>query len=282
RLIPGLRLGLGVATLADIGGRLLVGLDGGNQFFSQTETQLLAGFHPIVGLHLDLPGDLTIGAVYRNKVQSDIDLAIRAENLLPGELELPVITITAIPQFDPHTVALEGAWRPTSDWLLSLQLQYQHWSTYPGVVGKTTSNSDLPPHPGFRNTITPRLGVEWEGQHRRTTAQLRGGYAFVPTPARPARLATKRDSEGEDLVRPSGDPVQQPLRYLDNHRHLMSLGGSIIWESSSGAHVQFDLFTQLHYLMPRTHDIPAEGTEGPGLETRGWILTAGWGVVFEW
>lgn len=279
RIAPGLRVGLGVSALANIGGRLLVGIDAANQFFSQTETQLLAGFYPSVGLQYDR-GRYALGLVYRSKVQSDIDLAIRTENLLPGDLELPIITITATPQYDPHTVAAEAAYRPSDAWMIALQAQWRHWSNYDGVVGKTSSSSNLPPSPDFRDTITPRLAVEWSGQRRRTTGQLRGGYAFEPSPARPARMAPLRDSNGDAIMRPGGDFQLRAQRYLDNHRHVLSAGGTVIWETS-GAALQLDLFAQLHLLQSREHDIPQEGRD-TNMQTSGLIAVGGWSLTFEW
>ena len=178
KLIPGLRFGWGMSGLANIGGRLLVQLDETNQFVSQTETQLLASFNPIFGLQLDA-GDFSFGLVWRDKVRSDIDLDIIVENL---PVELPVITITAIPQYDPHTVSAEGAWHPGEHWMVALHLTYRRWSQWPGVVGKTTADSNLPPHPNFRDTVSPRLGVEYQATRRRTTAALRLGYAYEMTP----------------------------------------------------------------------------------------------------
>ncbi|MCB9612034.1 MAG: outer membrane protein transport protein [Sandaracinus sp.] len=284
RLLPGLRIGVGVSTLANIGGRLLVGLDAANQFFSQTETQLLAGFYPSVGLQYENER-FALGLVYRSEVRSDIDLVIRAENLLPGDLELPEITITATPQYDPHTLALEAAYRPTDAWMIALQAQWRRWSAFEGSVGKTTGSSNLPPAPDFHDTITPRLGVEWQGKHRRTTGQLRGGYAFEPTPAPTARMAPLRDSNGDPVMR-AGEPVLRPRRYLDNHRHVLSLGGTVIWETSGGAALQFDLFAQLHLLQERTHGIPSDAeVAGDGVSnmvTSGFVGVAGWGLTFEW
>ena len=275
RWVPGLKLGLGVATLASIGGRLQVEVDDANQFIAQTETQILANFNPIAGVQLDV-GDFTFGLVYREKIQAEIDLAIRVQGL---QVEVPIITITAIPQYDPHTLAFETAWRPNPHWLVAAQLVYRRWSTYPGVVGRTTSMSDQPPAPDFRDTVAPRVGLEWSGTLRRTTLELRGGYAFEPTPAKPAREAPTRDFEGNPLM------SSEPLRYLDNHRHIVTLGSSIVYESDAGAVIRFDLFTQLHVLQPRTHEIPASERAGdgvPNLRTSGLVWSGGWGATFEW
>ncbi len=281
RLVKGLRIGIGATILANIGGQLLVGLDEANQFFSQTETQLLAGFHPSVGVQYDATDELTFGLVYRSKVQSDIEIVIRSRDLLPDGLELPTITITATPQYDPHTLAFEGAWSPGDHWLFSLQAQWRRWSAFEGVVGRSTANSNLPPHPGFRDTITPRLGVEYSATRRQTTASLRAGYAFEPTPTRPAREAPLRDFEGNNIVGPGDRLTLRPLRYIDNHRHLMSAGIGIRWETSTGAAIELDTFAQVHVLQKRDHDIPQVGSMDP-MVSNGWIAIGGWSLVFEW
>lgn len=271
KLVPGLRVGFGVSGLANIGGRLLVEVNEAQQFISQTETQLLASFNPLLGMQLDI-GDFTLGLVWRDKVRSDIDLNVELTGL--GGLSLPIITITAIPQFDPHMVSLEGAWR-NEHWLLALNLSYRRWSQWPGVVGKTTEDSFLPPHPDFRDTISPRLGIEYSATRRRTTAALRFGYAYEMTPAPKARMDEGRDGEGE----PRG--VQLPIRYLDSDRHILTAGGGTRYRSRVGLDVRFDGFLQLHRMVERTHDIPApSGTSN--MVTSGWILAGGWSIGLDW
>ncbi len=277
RLIPGLRIGVGVAALAQIGGRLRVALEDGGQFVSETETQLLASFNPLVGVQYDVNENFTLGLVWRDRIQSDIDLNIDVEGL---PLALPQITITAVPQFDPHTIAFEGSYRLGNQWLFALQASYQRWSDYPGVVGLSTEHSDQPPAPRFRDTITPRLGIEWQGRRRRTTLQLRGGYAFQMSPARPAHEGVTRDNEGNPLIE-NGEEVTEPLRYLDNHRHMITAGSSVVWHTSAGAVISLDLFAQLHLLQEREHDIAQEGRT-QNMITQGYILAGGWGLNFEW
>ncbi len=272
KLVPGLRVGFGVSGLANIGGRLLVSVNEAQQFVSQTETQLLASFNPLLGMQLDIGENWTLGLVWRDKVRSDIDLNVEVTGL--GGLTLPVITITAIPQFDPHVVALEGVWK-NEHWMLALNLTYRRWSAWPGVVGKTTADSFLPPHPDFRDTVSPRLGIEYRATRRRTTASLRLGYAYEMTPAPEARLAPGRDSEGEPR------DEQLPLRYLDSDRHIITAGGGTRYRSKIGLDIRFDGFLQLHRMVERTHDIPAPSGV-TNMVASGWILAGGWSIGLDW
>lgn len=280
RLVPGLRFGFGVAALANIGGRLDVLVDEANQFVSQTETQLLASYNPIIGVQYDV-SDFSIGLVWHDRVQSDIDLNVVVSNL---GVELPVITITAIPQYDPHAFVGELSWHPGDHVLVAAQLVYRRWSQYEGTVGKSSEFSNLPPSPAFRDTYSPRVGFEYRATRRRTTGALRLGYSYEMTPAPRAALRPGRDSEGVERTEPdrvTGEAVLQPVRYLDSDRHIVTLGAGVTWESAVGAVLRLELFTQLHRVVERTHNIPAPGATA-NMVTEGWIFASGWSASLEW
>ncbi|MEM6958676.1 MAG: hypothetical protein AAF645_23545 [Myxococcota bacterium] len=273
RLVPGLRVGVGFAALANIGGRLNVEVDASNQFVSETETQLLASYSPIVGVQYDI-GDFAFGFTWHDEVVSDIDLNVVTDI----GFDLPVITITATPQYDPHHLAFEGAWQPGDHWLVSAGLSIRLWSKYGGVVGKTTENSNLPPAPDFRNTFTPRLGIEDRATRRRTTASLRAGYVYEMTPAPAADLRPGRDSEGNDREE-GGETVMLPVRYIDNDRHIITAGAGVSWDGSFGGTVRFDTFMQAHILPSRTHNLDL----GNGSFTSsGFVLAGGFSGSLLW
>ncbi len=283
RLVPGLRLGVGFAALANIGGRLNVIVDEAAQFVSETETQLLASYSPIVGAQYDI-GPVSIGFTWHDEVISEIDL-----NIVTGlPLELPVITITATPQYDPHLFSLEVAYRPIEDLLIAANFDMRLWSRYNGVVGKSTANSNTPPDPGFRNTYSPSLGLEYTLHHGRTDTWLRTGYSFEMTPAPPAALRNSRDADGNNIIS-GGSPVLQPVRYLDSNRHVISLGAGVQWHSEGGAYIRLDAFSQFHILESRTHDIPSTGNAqeimmggGNPMTSGGWLVAGGLNVSLEW
>ncbi len=277
RLVPGLRIGAGVAATANIDGRLTVKLEPGDQFVSETETQLLTAFSPGVGAQLDV-GDFQFGLAWRSELISEIDLGINVEGL---PIALPRITITAVPQYDPHTISLEGAWRPNRRMLIALQLAYRRWSQWPGVVGKTTSSSNTPPDPDFSDTISPRLGFEYRVGGGATEGTIRAGYSFEMTPAPASRLAPALDSEGNQRMGDDGSPLTTPVRYIDNHRHILSVGGGFRHRTAVGLGINLDLFGQLHRVATREHDIPLEGETDP-LISGGWILVGGATLGVEW
>ena len=78
--------------------------------------------------------------------------------------------------------------------------------------------------------------------------------------------------------------VEAPIDFVT---FVLSLGSTIIWETSGGAALQIDIFAQLHLLQDRTHDIPrvanAAGEDGAtNMVTSGFVGVAGWGLTFEW
>ncbi len=274
RLVPGLKLGIGVSALATITGRLIVTLDEANSFNSLTETQLLVSYNPIVGMTYDT-GDWKLGLVYREEVRSDIDLDIIVEGL---PVELPRINITATPQYDPHTLAAEVAWQATPNLMAALHVTYRRWSAWPGLVGKSTESSFFPVAPDLRDTISPRLALEYVGRRRNTEGALRFGYAYEMTPSPPAAIVPGRDSQGEPR-----DGVMLPRRLLDSDRHVLTGGFGMAYHvPDSPAVIRLDAFGQLHRVVERTHDIPAVDGGASNMVTSGWIVAGGWTGAIEW
>lgn len=281
--VPGLRFGVGTAALAAILGRLTVRIDDAERFTSQTENQIIAHFAPIAGVSYDHK-DFRFGLSYRGETRAEIDLRVNVEGF---PIEFPEITITALAQYAPHTLSAEAAWVYDNRLLLALNLSWRRWSAYPGTLGKTTEESHLPPAPEFGDTVSPRIGAEYTHHHGAFRIMGRAGYLFEPTPAPPARMAERRNYLSDD---PSGRTA--PLRYLDSHRHILSLGFGFDWHSKSGAIVNGDLFFAPQRISKRTHEIgqvtAAEAVERDiapspaNMVSQGWILTSGLALGVSW
>lgn len=256
-VVDGLRIGGSVTALGSFAGSIVAGIDATGKFGSVVETQVISSFAPIVGASYDL-GDFSFGAVWRGKIESDFVFQIVTRDL---PLTVPVLNLGGIAQYDPHTVVLEASWRPTPALRVALGAFYALWSEYPGPLTTTSRSSPAPPAVNFSNTLSPRVSAEYTLRRRRTALKLRLGYAYVPSPAPPARAVA---------------------RYLDNDRHMLTLGaGFELRLGEGGARVLLDGYLSANVLPTRTHDAPAPD-ETTNMRTHGFIGIGGWSLGVAW
>ncbi len=273
--LEGLRLGIGVTAIADLIGELDVRLDETNSFTSRVETQLLAGFAPIAGVTYDHES-WSFGVVYRHEVRSSMNLEVHTADL---PVTLPVLTIGGLLQYTPAQLALEASWLAHPNVRLIANLTWRMWHFYPGPQSPTSASSLRPPEPDFSDTVSPRIAIEGTIRDRRITMHVRGGYAMELSPSPPARMASQRSA--------GGTPVMEalPLRFIDNDRHVLSAGLGLVYEMSETARIRVDLFAQTHFLVDRTHEVSAMGSE-PGdaanwMRSSGFVLVGGWVTSLE-
>ncbi len=264
-LVDGLRLGGAVSVAADLVGNLFVRLDETSAFVSTVETKLVAGYSPIFGISYERER-WGVGVSYRFELSGEVALDITAANL---PVEVPALRVGGVVEYDPPTVAAEGFFFPTEAVRVVLGLETSIWDDYPGPQTQVTATSTQSPAPEYSTTVSPRLAVEGTLDDGEIAVELRAGYAFEPSPAGPARLAPMRDAGGN----PTTELV--PLRYLDNNRHVFTLGVGLTHELEGGVVLSFDGFAQLHALEPRTHEIGAiDGA--PPMKSSGLVLAGGW------
>jgi long-chain fatty acid transport protein len=261
----GLRLGGGFMALAALDGSVVVATDASGRVGTSVEDTLVASYAPLAGASLDLGESWRVGLAFRGELVGRFDVVIRASSL--GDLTVPPLHVSGTPQYDPWALALEGTWA-TDGWRLALGVTYAHWLAYPGPAEATVRCEDAPdpsasctalaaPAPDFSPTVSPRAGVERVLGLGRSGGRLllRGGYAFVPSPA----------------------PEQVGATSLyDNHRSILGAG----WGVRLGelAPLDFDGFLQVQLLHPRTHEKRvASGAPFDG-EIRTSGLAAGGGV----
>ena len=271
-VVDGLQIGIGVSALANTFGELDVRLDETNSFTSVVELQLLTTFAPMPGVRY-VQDEWGIGLTYRHENVANMDLNVRTADL---PVELPVLTVGGLVQYDPPTIVAEGYWRPIPDLMIALNLTTRLWNFYPGPQIPTTAMGRNAPDPEFSAMASPRLAVEGQIRTSGHILQLRAGYAFEPTPAPPARMAFRRTAAGEP------DPtLEVPFRILDNHRHVITLGaGWTVILGEGGERLILDAFGQLHALQDREHEIGR--TDGaPPMVTSGYAMMGGWTMTAE-
>jgi hypothetical protein len=168
----------------------------------------------LVGAHFETGAGWSFGASFRSAVAMRVGGSNRIR--LRGTAEPVVQEFSLVPSYSPARADLGAAWELGRTTLM-LDARYTLWSRYLDRHGR---------RPGFRDTVSGRLGVE-----HRTDSQmrLRAGLGYVPTPV-PAQTGR--------------------TNYVDNDRLLASLGAAHPFEIA-GRRFTAGWFVQLHLLSAR-------------------------------
>lgn len=271
-LLDGLTFGIGVSALANVYGELSVRLDETHAFSSEVETQLVTTFAPLVGVRYRQP-NWGAGLSYRHELAARMDLAIATSDL---PIDLPLLTIGGLVQYDPPTLIAEGHWEPFPGSMFIVNLTTRFWNAFPGGQVPTTENGKNAPAPDFSIVPSPRVAFEQSFRDPNFQLALRVGYAFEASPAPPARMAARRNANDQPL--PS---ELVPFRVLDNDRHIVTAGAGWTIHLPASKALVLDVHAQLHALAPRTHEIGKTDGAAP-MVTDGYILAGGWtmGLTF--
>ena len=260
----GVRIGGGVAALAALSGSVVVATNSSGRIGTEVKDTLVASYAPILGASYDLTDEYRVGLGVRGELVGRFNVVIEARDL--GGIVIPPMNISGVAQYDPWQVGLELA-RVAEPWKLAVGAVYKKWSDYPGPMEATVRCEDapspdescdphVPPHPSYRDVVSPRVGVERAFElSDGFDLMIRGGYALEPTPAPPQTRLTN---------------------YFDNSRSVISLGYGL-WLDDPLLPFNFDGFAQLQVLHPRTHEKRlAQGAPADvDVESHGWILSAG-------
>jgi hypothetical protein len=251
----GVRLGVGVAALAQIEGTVVAATDATGRVGTRVEDQLVATYAPTFGATYDLPLKgreiWRVGVTYRGTLDARFAVVIDGTKL--SSLQIPLFNISGLAQYDPAQVALEIARREEHN-VLALQVVYKHWGAFPGVVEPTVVCTEggagacglTPPSLGWRDTFVVRAGAEQGFELARgAVLNARGGAFFESTPL-PSELPS---SEAYDRASKSVGNV--PTRYFDSDRVALTVGTGLTL-SRPLPPIDLDLFAQYHVLLPRT------------------------------
>ncbi len=247
----GLRLGVGFAALAEITGIVVAATDATGRVGTRVEDQLVATYAPTLGVTYDLPlktEDIwRLGLVYRGKLDARFSVVIDGSKL--SSLQIPLLNIAGLAQYDPAQAALEVA-RIGKDDTLAAQVVYKRWSAYPGILEPTVVCTDggpgncglTPPKIDWHDTFAVHVG----GEHRieatkQLVLRLRAGAGYETSPL-PSDLPT---SQAYSLTAKGSADV--PTRYFDADRIMLTAGMGV-----SFGPLDLDLMGQLHVLLSRT------------------------------
>ena len=258
----GIRVGAGFAALAELQGSAVVQSDATAHVSANVQDQLIATYAPTFGLSYDLPihgkNTTRIGATYRGALAARFDVTIDATKL--SSLNIPVLTIAGLAQYDPEQLTLEIA-RTQGAFLIAVGATWKHWSAYPGLLEPTVTcpasnpgcGAIVPPAIAYSNTIVPRVGAEYTVNANRSLAlHFRVGALYEPTPL-PSKLASSLAFDDA-----TGAAASVPTRYFDADRLAVTLGYGVTLRGPLPP-VTLDLFGQAHVLLvPRTIESDAQ------------------------
>ena len=211
---------------------------------------------PVLGVLVHPTDRLRLGVTYRGKFYAETigtqDIELRFRDFSAGPSS-PTIRSTVLADihyvhfWNPHQVSMGAAFAPLKSFWVALDLTWADWSDYLDPLWTR-------PEPRFRDTFTPRLGLEYTLQNG---IVLRGGYFFQPSPV----------------------PEQtREANYLDNDKHVVSAGVGYtfprlpwipIWKKP----LTVDGFFQYTQLVTRTYH--KEPGFGDSLGMGGYMLYAG-------
>jgi long-chain fatty acid transport protein len=186
---------------ASLRGTIELGDAEASQLESAIDVNLASVRYPQAGLLWRVSRLLSLSVVYRHSYLLTSDLAFRIDGNIgnPALVEggyLRVQTRTT-DLFQPWQLVAGAAFKLRHDIELLFDLTYARWSEFPVAAGGFELDLDVKqfqplvklappqsyPPSGFRDVVTPRLGVEVALLDRdRLGLDLRGGYSYSPTP----------------------------------------------------------------------------------------------------
>lgn len=245
-------LGAGVTTLVDAGGdgvAFTLAQDGGGTYADgKADVNLPYHFAPIASASVDL-GPAALAMRYRGALSLDLALATRANIDVTGNPLNGTTTVHAsgASGYVPATFDFGARWS-VGKWMKAMaSLQYARWSAAPSPAADLRMEVGLGMTPGllegsfanprYRDTLSPRFGVELMPLQKREQLALRAGYLLSPSPVpQPAGFAT---------------PVDATI-------HGLSLGAGWDFGRLWGVQLRADAAAMLMLLPERSFDKPQE------------------------
>ncbi|HVO30037.1 MAG TPA: outer membrane protein transport protein [bacterium] len=290
---PSLRIGAGLTTLARSNFSQDFNIPAGANSESNNSRALITldivpTVAPIGGVQWDVNDSLSFGLAYRGQtdLQVHVDQSSGADVVLPLGNSIrfhSAVDITGgfviVDHFTPQQVVLGTAWdRHDAPVAVFFDATYMNWAAFKGPyidpafdpivvppIGSVPVNWRHPPRPGFRDTVVPRLGVEYR---MTSNVALRGGYSYEMTPV------PTQTGEGN---------------LLDANTHVLSAGAGLKFKDPLGyaknpialdAHVRVRELVPVTAAKDTTYDCSAAGSHPPtGYPCDGGKITASGSVV---
>jgi long-chain fatty acid transport protein len=238
-----------------------------------------------LGAQAELGRGVSLGVSYRDEFR--ISLALRAS--LRGQITLGpadnprsfaisgayTLNSRTLAGFQPRQVTASASWQINERWRLGAALTWSQWSRFedptaaldvaldlvvPAGFGITTPAVPMATprvQPGFQDTFTPRVGLQYQAPVGRHRLELRAGYHWDPSPA--------PDQGGVTT-------------FIDVNRHVVALGCGLALRQLGAVipgGITLDAFASAQILEARTvmKDDPTDRTGD--FVADGYVISAG-------
>ena len=227
KLANNLSIGVSVLAMSGLTGAIDVGPNASGRIGAVAGDQLVARYAPILGAYWAVSESFHLGVAYRAQSSAEFDLPITADLGDDFPLQVPELTIRGVAQYDPETYDAELGW-VSDPWRVNIGVRLSRWSLFPKPIEYAARPVEVAriPTPDWTNSWSPSLGIKRHWSVGGWAGVLHGGYRWLPTPV------------------PSS---QQTTAYLDNHRHILSMGHTFELQK-----LTLGFAGQIHQLRPRT------------------------------
>ena len=269
-------LGAGLSTLMNARGdgvAFKLAQDGNGTYADgRADVTLPYRFAPIASAAVDL-GPASLALRYRGAMALDLQLATRADvdvtgNPLNGTT---TVRVDGASGYVPATIDLGARWS-AGTWVKAMaSLQYARWSAAPTPVAGLEMDVGLGVtpgllegafgHPRYRDTLSPRVGVEVTPLQDRDRLALRAGYLLSPS------------------------PVQEQTGFAtaaDTAIHGVSIGAGFGFGRVWGVHLRADASSMLMLLPERAFDKGSEVLPFAHYTTSGRVIHTALSVEGAW
>jgi len=268
RPFRGLALGLGLRAVASLSGNAEVQTRGKTTTTRVSDT-LEPVLAPNVGVTVILNENATAALVLKAPLRADFDMALGAVDL--NATQLPPLHLAGVAHYDPLSVQAEYAQR-LGPLHAMFGAVYQRFSGTPTLLPSTVTCPAERPDclalranaPHFHDTFDLHVAATLALKLTHSTvAQLRAGYAFVPSPV--------PDQTGAENL-------------LDNARHRLGLGYHLTLADPLPP-LGLDAALTLDQLVPRSSrkspEVAADNAGAPTISTRGRALGISLGLTVK-
>ena len=142
-------------------------------------------------------------------------------------VEVPLLNIAGIAQYDPMNLSTDVSYRPFPDLLVAAGVTFKRWSAFENPIRNTTPAVPKQDPAGFVDIWIPRLGAEYLMTLSEVDLAYRLGGFLEPSP----------------VLQQVGNH-----NYLDSDRVGLGFGLGVSWRGLTA-----DLAVQLQFMIDREH-----------------------------